>query len=110
MGQRGRGGEWESGRGGRVGLVPRPLAPSPPVLRPPNGQAFARVEDTGGLDIINHFAFLAQFVHGPGHADPGHELLLSGVFDLTYRDVFPFSVSALTNLLCPQPVSLDVGP
>src|SRR5437899_6656377 len=102
------------GERGRLGDGEALLSPSPSLspsaLRPPDGQAFARVEDPSGLDIVNDFALLAELVHGPGHADPGHQLLLSGVFNLTYRDVFPLAVSALTNLLGPQPVSRDVGP
>src|SRR4051812_44766477 len=69
--------------------------------RPPDGQAFARVEDARGLDVGNDVAFLAQLVHRPSDTDPGHQLLLSSVFDLAHGDVLPLHLSALTNLLCP---------
>src|SRR5215216_2780978 len=79
-------------------------------LWPPDGQAFARVENTRGFDVVDDFAFLAQLMHRPGDADPGHQLLLASVLDLAHSDVLPLDISAFTNLLCPEPVGGGVGP
>src|SRR5262249_37205537 len=79
-------------------------------LRPPDCQALAGVEDARGLHVVDHVALLTELVHRAGHADPRHQLLLSGVFDVGHGELLPLGFLAVANLLGPEPGALDVGP